>query len=156
MGLGCGHGEKEMRATLFCCDFRYLNAVTIKDTYPIPLVEIFSYLLDAMFSTKLDLVSPFWQMPLRKQDQKKIGFACEMGFCQWKRMFFGLCNAAATCQRLIHLRLYEKKYGNLIMCYADDVVIATLTEEDHKDRLDEVFICIKQGVLKCKPSKCET
>ena len=71
-------------------------------------------------------------------------------------MLFGLCNAAATCQRMIHLRLYENKYGNLIMCYADDVVIGTLTEEHHKDRLDEVFLCIKQGVLKCKPSNCET
>ena len=47
-----------------------------------------------------------------------------------------------------------KKYGNLIMCYVDDVVIATPTLEDHIERLD-VFTCMKQAGLKCKPSKCE-
>ena len=41
------------------------------------------------------------------------------------------------------------------MCYVDDVVIATPTLEDHIDRLDEVFGCMKRAGLKCKPSKCE-
>ena len=41
------------------------------------------------------------------------------------------------------------------MCYGDDVVIATPTLEDHIERLDEVFTCMKQAGLKCKPSKCE-
>ena len=41
------------------------------------------------------------------------------------------------------------------MCYVDDVVIATPTLEDHIERLEEVFSCMKQAGLKCKPSKCE-
>ena len=41
------------------------------------------------------------------------------------------------------------------MCYVDDVVIATPTLEDHRERLEEVFSCMKQAGLKCKPSKCE-
>ena len=48
-----------------------------------------------------------------------------------------------------------KKYGNLIMCYVDDVVIATPTLEDYIERLDEVFTCMKQAGLKSKPPKCE-
>ena len=48
-----------------------------------------------------------------------------------------------------------KKYGNLVMCYVDDVVIATPTLEDNIERLDEVFACMKRAGLKCKPSKCE-
>ena len=48
-----------------------------------------------------------------------------------------------------------KKYGNLVMCYVDDVVIATPKLEDHIERLDEVFACMKRSGLKCKPSKCE-
>ena len=43
-----------------------------------------------------------------------------------------------------------KKYGNLVMCYVDDVIIATPTLEDHLDRLDEVFGCMKRAGLKCK------
>ena len=48
-----------------------------------------------------------------------------------------------------------KKYGNLVMCHVDDVIIATPTLEDHIERLDEVFACMKKSGLKCKPSKCE-
>ena len=72
-------------------------------------------------------------------------------------MPFGLCNATATFQRLMAQTLtgVTKKYGNLLMCYVDDVVIATPSLEDHIDRLDEVFGCMKRAGLKCKPSKCE-
>ena len=68
-------------------------------------------------------------------------------------MPFGLCNATATFQRLMAQALTSvtKKYGNLIMCYVDDAVIATPTLEDHIERLDEVFTCMKQAGLKCKP-----
>ncbi|XP_063711606.1 uncharacterized protein LOC134839908 [Symsagittifera roscoffensis] len=92
-----------------------------------------------------------------KQDREKTGFACELGLFQWKRMPFGLCKATATSQRLMAQALTKvtKKYGNLNMCYVDDVVIATPTLEDLIERLDEVFACMKQAGLKCKPSKCE-
>ena len=72
-------------------------------------------------------------------------------------MPFGLCNATTTFQRLMSQALsgVTKKYGNLLMCYVDDVVIATPTLEDHIDRLYEVFGCMKRAGLKRKPSKCE-
>ena len=56
----------------FSCDFRYLNAVMIKDAYPIPRIdESLSKLGDAKFLTTLDLGSAFWQVPLRKKDREK-------------------------------------------------------------------------------------
>ena len=72
-------------------------------------------------------------------------------------MPLGLCNATATFQRQLAQALTSvtKKYGNLIMCYVDGVVIATPTLEDHIERLDEAFASMKRAVLKCKPSKCE-
>ena len=72
-------------------------------------------------------------------------------------MPFGLCNATATFQRLMAHALIDvtKKYRNLVMCYVDDVVIVTPTLEDHIERLDEVFACMKRLGLKCKPSKFE-
>ena len=132
--------------------------MTIKDAYPIPRIgESLSKLGDAKIFTTLDLSSAFWQVSLRKQDREKAGFACELGLFQWKRMLFGFGNATATFQRLMAQALTNaiKKYGNLITCYVDDVVIATPTLEDHIARLDEVFTCMKKAGLKCKPSKCE-
>ena len=135
-----------------------LGFVAIKDAYPIPRIdESLSELGDAKFFTTLDLGSAFWQVPLGKKDREKTGFACELGLYQWKRMPFGLCNATATFQRLMAQALTRvtRKYGNLVMCYVDNVVIATPTLEDHIDWLDEVFGCMKRAGLKCKPSKCE-
>ena len=122
----------------FCCDIRYLNAVTIKNAYPIPRIDdSLSKLGDAKFFTTLDLGSAFWQVPLRKNDREKTGFACELGLYQWKRMPFGLCNATATFQRLMAqvLTRVTKKYGNLVMYYVDDVIIATPTLEDLRDSI---------------------
>ena len=142
----------------FCFDFRYLNSVTVKDASPIPRIdESHSKLGDAKLFTTLDLGSAFWQVPLRKQDRDKTGFACELELFQWKRMPFGLCNATATFHRLMAHALIgvTNKYGNLVMCYVDDVVIATPTLEDHIERLNLVFACMKRSGLKYKPSKCE-
>ena len=67
----------------FCCDFRYLNSVTVKDAYPIPRIdESLSKLGDAKFFTTLELGSAFLQVPLRKQDRDKTGFTCELGLFQ--------------------------------------------------------------------------
>ena len=72
-------------------------------------------------------------------------------------MPFGLSNGTATFQRLMaqDLTRVTITYGNRVMCYVDDVVIATPTLADHIDRLDEVFGCMKRAGLKCKPSKRE-
>ena len=116
-----------------------------------------SKLGEAKFFTPLDLGSAFWEVPLRKQDRDRTGFACELGLFQWKRMPFGLCNATAMFQRLMAQAVTSvtKNYGILVMCYVDDVVIATPTLVDHIERLDEVFAFMKRAGLKCKPSKCE-
>ena len=73
-----------------------------------------------------------------------------------KRMPFGLCNATATFQRLMAnvLTSVTRAYGNLVMCYVDDVIIATENIDQHLGRLDEVLLSIEKTGLKCKPSKC--
>ena len=111
---------------------------------------------NAQFFPILDPGSAFWQVPLTKQDRDKTGFACELELCQWKRMPFGLCNATATFHRLAQLLTrVTKKYGNLVLCYVDDMVIAMPTLEDHIERLNEVLSCMKSAGLKSKLSKCE-
>ena len=71
-------------------------------------------------------------------------------------MPFGLCNATATFQRMMAkaLRTVESREGSQVMCYIDDVIIATETVEDHLIRLREVFECLKRAGLKCKSAKC--
>ena len=135
-----------------------MNAVTIKDAYPIPRIdESLSKLGDAKFFTTLDLGSAFWAGPSAKEGQRENRIRVRIGIVPVEEDALCLCNATATFQRLMAQALTKvtKKYGNLVMCYVDDVVIATPTLEDHIDRLDEVFGCMKRAGLKCKPSKCE-
>ena len=105
--------------------------------------------------------SPHWTWVLPsswslcwKRTEKRL--RCELGLYQWTSGR-GCPSACATFQRLRAQALTRvtKKYGNVVMCYVDDVVIATPTLEDRIDRLDEVFGCKKRADLKCKPSKCE-
>ena len=72
-------------------------------------------------------------------------------------MPFGLCNATGSFQRVMAQASTSitKKYGNLVMCYVDDVVIATTTLTEHIDSLNDICDCMKTAGLKCKPSKSE-
>ena len=63
---------------------------------------------------------------------------------------FGMVPQGIKIQSVI-----SEEVRDLVMCYVDDVVIATPTLADNIDRLNEVFHCMKRIGLKCKPSKCE-
>ena len=142
----------------FCCDFRPLNEVTIKDAYPLPRIdESLARLGNAKIYTTIDLAWAFWQIPLRKADRHKTAFACELGLFEWRRMPFGLCNASATFQRAIARALQKivNRKGSMVMAYIDDIVIATETVEDHMERLREVFECPREAGFKMRVAKCD-
>ena len=142
----------------FCCDFRPLNAVTIKDAYPLPRIdESLSRLGKAKIYTSIDLAWAFWQIPVRKADRQKTAFACELGLFEWRRMPFGMCNASATFQRAIAraLRKTVNREGSMVMAYIDDIVIATETVEDHMVRLREIFECLREAGFKMRVAKCD-
>ena len=63
---------------------------------------------------------------------------CKLGWFQWKKVSFGLCNATATFQRLLGKAPLgvTKKLGSLVMCFVGDVVIATPRLEDQNERVD--------------------
>ena len=67
------------------------------------------------------------------------------------RMLFGLCNAPATFQRLMQNCLGEL-YLTYCLIYLDDVIVYSKTPEEHLQRLQVVFNCLREHGLKLKPT----
>ena len=150
--------KKKSGELRFCCDFRPLNDVTVKDAFPLPRIdESLSRIANAKIFTSIDLAWAFWQIPLKKRDRRKTAFACELGLFEWRRMPFGLCNASATFQRSITraLQKIQQRHGSVVMAYIDDIVIATETIEDHLERIKEVFECLREAGFKMRAEKCD-
>ena len=138
----------------FCVDYRGLNAVTKKDSYPLPRIdETLAALKGSVLFTTLDLQSAYSQIPVKKEDIEKTAFSCHEGLFEYVVMPFGLSNAPATFQRLMQYVL-KGLLMEYCMCYLDDVVIFSNSVWDHLYHLGEVLQRLRTAGLKLKPTKC--
>ena len=88
----------------FCIDYRKVNTIIRKDTYPLPRVDdTLDTLSGSRWFTTLDLVSGYWQVEVSPPSIEKTAFCTPEGLFEFKVMPFGLCNAPATFQRLMDL-----------------------------------------------------
>ena len=116
----------------FCTDFRKVNMITKTDSYPIPRAEdCIDKIGSAEYVSKFDLLKGYWQVLLTPLSKEVTAFVTPTGFYQYKVMPFGLKNAPATFQRMIHQVL-----AGLEGCegYIDDIVIFSVTWEQHYSR----------------------
>lgn len=137
----------------FCVDYRKLNAVTKKDSYPMPRIDdILDQLSGNSWFSSLDLKSGYWQVKIRSEDKEKTAFSIGNGLWQFTCMPFGLCNAPATFERLMEKVL--KKLSKICLVYLDDVIIFGKSFEEMLDHLKQVFLRLRSANLKLNPRKC--
>ena len=138
----------------YCIDYRKLNSITIKDSYPLPRIdESLDSLSKTQYFSTLDLASGYWQIGLDEDAKRKSAFCTTSGLYQFKVMPFGLTNAPATFQRLME-RVLAGLQWQICLVYIDDVIIFSQTFEDHLQHLSTVFDRLKEAGLKLKPKKC--
>lgn len=138
----------------FCIDFRKLNSVTVKDSYPLPRpADALDSLSGACWFSSIDLVSGYWQVELDEHDREKTAFNTGSALYQFKVMPMGLTNAPPTFQRLMELVL-RGLHWKVCLIYLDDVLVFSRTFSEHLSSLEEVFKRFRSAGLKLNPRKC--
>ena len=135
-------------------DYRRLNALTKKDSYPLPRIDDSLRVLGgSKYFSAMDLASGYWQVDLSPEDREKCALISSEGLFEPTRMPQGLCNAPATFQRAMDGLLGDLKMS-CVLVYLDDITVFSRTFQEHLSHLRLVFNRLRTAGLKLKPSKC--
>ena len=137
-----------------CVDYRRINAITYKDSYPLPLIDnCLNALTDSSWFSTLDLRSGYYNIPIAECDRDKSAFVTRSGCFRFTVMPFGMTCAPSVFQRLMDFVLCGLSYLTCLV-YLDDIIVFGRTFDEQLVRLREVFGRIRDANLKLKPSKC--
>jgi hypothetical protein len=137
-----------------CIDYRGLDALTVKDRYPIPRIDdLLDILAGSSVYTLLDMAQGFHQIRINEDDVHKSAFNTRYGQFEWVVMPFGLTNCPAMLQRVMN-RIFEGYIDVFVMIYMDDVLIFSKDADEHLKHLDKVLERLAQFEFKVRLDKC--
>ena len=120
-------------------DYRKLNEMTIRNSYPLPLIsELLDRVKGAKYFTKLDLKSAYNLVRIKEGDEYKTAFRTRYGHFEYLVMPFGLKNAPATFQHFINDVLSDY-LDDFVISYIDDILIYSNTLEEHHVHVKKVL-----------------
>jgi hypothetical protein len=147
--------KKKDNSLRLCVDYRPLNAVTIKNKYPLPRIDIlFDQLAGAKVFSKIDLRSGYHQIKIKPSDIPKMAFSTRNGLYEYLVMSFGLTNAPAYFMYLMN-SVFMPELDKFVVVFIDDILIYSKTKEDHANHIRVVLQRLHDHRLYAKFSKCE-
>jgi len=142
-------------------DYRKVNAITICNQYPLPLIaDLIRDLSNAHIYTKLDVRWGYNNVHIRDGDEPKAAFKTRYRLFEPTVMYFGLTNSPATFQTMMNyiyqdVILKHEPLGTTIRVYMDDIGIATCTNlKDHQHAVYDILKVAQLHDLYFKPEKC--
>jgi hypothetical protein len=116
-------------------DYHPLNAVTIKNKYPLSRINIlFDQLAGAQVFSKIDLHSGYHQINIRAEDIPKTTFTTRYGIFEYLVMSLGLTNAPTHYMYLMN-SIFMPKLDKFVMVFIDDILIHSRSMEEHEEHL---------------------
>jgi hypothetical protein len=147
--------KKKDNSLRLCVDYHPLNAVTIKNKYPLPRIDIlFDQLAGAKVFSKIDLRSGYHQIKIRSSDIPKTAFSTRYGLYEYLVMSFGLTNAPAYFMYLMN-SIFMQELDKFVVVFIDDILIYSKNSEDHAQHLHVILQQLRDHRLYAKFSKCE-
>jgi hypothetical protein len=137
-------------------DYRKLNEVTVRNTYPLPLIkELIHQLVGKQWFTKFDIRWGYNNVRIKEGDEWKAAFKTNRGLFEPTVMFFGLTNSPATFQTMMDAIFREEVASGDVIIYMDDILIATTGSLDHhRNMVAHILSKLREHDLFLKPEKC--
>ncbi len=138
----------------FLVDYRKLNSVTKKDSFPQPTTEeLLQRLSGHRYYSKFDLKSGYFQLPIHEHDKEKSAFITQDGLWEFNVLPQGVTNGPPTFQRTMHNLIGNGRW-DYVMVYLDDILIFSRTFAEHKKHLHEILSLLAKAKFQVNPDKC--
>jgi hypothetical protein len=127
--------KKKDEALRLCVDYRPLNAVTIKNKYPLPHINLlFDQLVGLQVFSNIDLRFGYHQIKICAEDIPTTTFSTRYGQYEYLVMSFGLTNATGHFMYLMN-SVFMPKLNKYVVVFIDDILINSKNIEEHEEQL---------------------
>ena len=139
----------------FCVDYRQLNAMTIKNQYPLPLIkETLERICKAKIYSKIDIIAAFNRLRMQQGEEWKTAFRTRYGLYEYLVMPFGLANAPSSFQNFINDILHGM-LDEFCTAYIDDILIYSNSKKEYQTHIRKVLAALQKIGLQANIDKCE-